>query len=698
MAAAPHYHSHASTPLGSLEFVAVDTETTGLDLRASRIIEIAAVLIRPGIPEPIDCFDHLVNPGVAIPPASTEIHGITDADVAEAAPVGSVLEAFFEWLGPRPLIGYSIGFDMSIIQAELDRCGKRWSPPRVLDVQELVQALQPNLRDNALETVAEWLGINTDSRHRALPDAIMTARVFRALIPRLRSIGVQTFAEATRISADIRQKTGGLPHPAQAKTKDYINIDSYHFRNRVSDVMATPPLIVERSASLSDVIALMVKHGVGSVFIEPDGQGGHGYLTERDLLRTLYTEGKEGLARTCHEITIRPLETVSRKEFLYRAIITLSSKNIRHLGVLDENSDLVGALSARDLFSNHSNDVIALGRHIEIAGDAAELGLVWSGLTSVARSLALEGVTACSITAIISRELRALTQRACELAEAELLAENPSLRLPHYAMLILGSGGRGESLLAMDQDNAIIHETDGDPEETDSHLQKLGQRVADMLNSVGVKYCPGGIMASNRDWRRSTAEWERTVSGWLERTRPEDIMNADIFFDSMPVHGDRDLADRLRVRAIQRASQSKPFLSLMASNVCNFQGALGWLGRWKLENGRIDLKKSGIMPIFSAARAVSLEHVIYARSTADRLRDIKKLDLAPPGLIDDLLTAHGFLLNLILEQQLRDIDNGRPPSNTITPRELDGADRTQLKWALEQVGRVPDLVGKPTAI
>jgi len=692
------YECHAGTPLGSLEFVALDTETTGLDLQKSRIIEFAAVLVKPGAADVSETFSRLVNPGMPIPPASTEIHGITDDMLADAAPVGLVIAEFVQWLGPRPLIGYSIAFDMSIIKAELDRIQGSWAQPRTLDVQELVQALRPNLSNNALETVAEWLEIDINDRHRALPDAIMTARVFEALIPRLRQAGVQTFAEAERACADIRQKTGGLPHPAQARTADHVNIDSYHFRNRVGDVMATPPLMVERSAKLSKVVAMMVRNGVGSVFIKPDGQNDPGYLTERDLLRTLYAEGKDSLAKTCREIPVRDLETVTRKEFLYRAIITLSSRKIRHLGVLDENGALVGALSARELFSNHSNDAIALGRHIEEADNPSELGKVWSGLTAVARSLALEGIGASSITAIISRELRALTQRACELAEKEIAARDPTFARPRYAMLVLGSGGRGESLLAMDQDNAIVYETDGDGERIDLHLEQLGQRVADMLNSAGVKYCPGGIMASNHEWRRTTAAWERTIDEWLKRTRPEDIMNADIFFDSMPVHGDRDLAYSLRVAAIKHASQAKPFLSLMASNACDFQSALGWLGRWKLENGRIDLKKSGIMPIFSAARAVSLEHVIYARSTTDRLRDIKKLDIASPNLIDDLLDAHGFLLNLILDQQLRDIDVGIPPSNSIIPRALDGADRTQLKWALEQVPRVTDLVGKPGGI
>ena len=89
-------------------------------------------------------------------------------------------------------------------------------------------------------------------------------------------------------------------------------------------------------------------------------------------------------------------------------------------------------------------------REIEAAQSPPELGKVWSGLTTVVRALVNEGVEARNVTAIISRELRGLTQRACQLAEAELAEESGNAPPTHYAMLVLGSGGRGESMLAMD--------------------------------------------------------------------------------------------------------------------------------------------------------------------------------------------------------------------------------------------------------
>ena len=64
-------------------------------------------------------------------------------------------------------------------------------------------------------------------------------------------------------------------------------------------------------------------------------------------------------------------------------------------------------------------------------------------------------------------------------------------------MLVLGSGGRGESLLAMDQDNAIVYaDRDGgmSDEDTDQWFAELGARVSCILDLVGVPYCKGGVM------------------------------------------------------------------------------------------------------------------------------------------------------------------------------------------------------------
>ncbi len=77
-----------------------------------------------------------------------------------------------------------------------------------------------------------------------------------------------------------------------------------------------------------------------------------------------------------------------------------------------------------------------------------------------------------------------------------------------YAVAVLGSAGRGESLLAMDQDNAIVFER-GDPGGAeDRYFAALGGHLADILNEVGVPYCKGGVMAKNDAWRGSVATWQ----------------------------------------------------------------------------------------------------------------------------------------------------------------------------------------------
>ena len=686
----------ASTPLGSLDLVVIDTETTGLDTTRARVIEIGAVRIEPARQGEPETFSMLVDPGIPIPVESTSIHGITDRHVDGVAGFAEVMGEFERWAGPCLMLGYTVGYDLSVLRAEHARAGLPWSPPRTLDVQELAQLTGQELPDWSLETVADWLGINMENRHRALPDALLTARVFTVLAPLLRSRGIMTFAEAERACTNLVQRYTGIERTSPARPAETISIDSYPFRNRVGDLMTEPPVMLDASAPVSRAIGLMMERGLGSLFLDPDKGGAYGIITERDILHAVHDDGSSVLGRPAGDYCSRPLITVSRKEFVYRAIITMSSRGIRHLGVRGDDGVLVGAISSRDLFKRHAGDAVALGREIDAAGNAFELGRVWSGLTAVVRALVNEGVDARNITAIISRELRALTKRACEIAESELIDESGQGLQANYAMMVLGSGGRGESMLAMDQDNAIVYHADDQGAVVDQMLGKLGQRVAEVLDESGVRYCPGGIMASNSSWRKSMNGWRQTVSEWLERTSPDDIMHADIFFDSMPVHGDLDMATTLRSEAVKSASRARTFLHLMESNACNFQNPLGWMGRWKLDRGRIDLKIGGIMPIFSAARAVSLGHAIYARSTADRLRDIKQHGVVADRMIDDLLLAHGYLLDAIVRQQLRDLEKGIPLSNRVAPNELDGGVRQQLKWALEQVPRVADLVGKPS--
>ncbi|HSM19510.1 MAG TPA: DUF294 nucleotidyltransferase-like domain-containing protein, partial [Hyphomicrobiales bacterium] len=448
--------------------------------------------------------------------------------------------------------------------------------------------------------------------------------------------------------------------------------------------------------SLSDALTTIVIEKISSVFIAPDEEGqAYGIITERDIMRAIEAQGAGALEEPVTRVARLPLVSVDADEFAYRALSLMSNEGFRHLGVLGRDGKLVGALSARDLLHQRAEDAVSLADAIEAAADPRELGRVWSELTAVAHALAREEVDARDIAAIISHELRALTRRACELAERELEQAGEGGPPVDYALLVLGSGGRGESLLAMDQDNAIIYADAGADGKADAWFEMLGTRISDILDQVGVAYCKGGVMVSNPAWRMDLSGWRATIGSWITRSRPEDILNSDIFFDAVPVYGNAAMAETLLAEARGAARNAKMFLNLLALNAADYPRPATWFERlWRIDR-RVDLKANGIMPIFSAARVAALTHGISARATPDRLRSLSEGGIAPKKTIDNLVEAHRILLDLILRQQLTDIDRGLPLSNKVTTGELNGFRKKDLRWALDQIPGIADILGAP---
>ena len=699
----------SSTPLLSLSAVSFDTETTGLDVRTARIVQFGAVRISLGRLDRDSTFNILVDPGESIPESSAKIHGITDGDVAGADDFSTAFAKFEDWSASAVLLGYSTGFDLGMLKAETTRAGLSWTPPRCLDVRHLAQLLAPALPDMALDTVAGWLGLEIEDRHNALADAVVTAEVFLKLVPKLAEKGIRTLAEAEAacrgLSSQVTEEVQAGWHevvreldPERRSVATLARIDSFPYRHRIRSIMSSPPVTLAPDLTVRDVLAEMMRSKISSVFVASEQDGEEGIITERDILRILDADSESAMTRRAGDVATRPLSTVADDDYAYRALARMSMEHLRHLGVRDAAGKLVGAVTARDLLGQRAGDALSLGDEINQAASVEELGLVWTKLTMVALGLSSEEVDPRDIAAIISNELRALTRQACIIAERELEAARAGPPPCRYAMMVLGSGGRGESLLAMDQDNAIVFEQ-GDPGgDADVWFERLGKRVSDILHAVGVQHCKGGIMASNAEWRMSSQHWRDAVAGWIQRSKPQDIMNTDIFFDSVCVHGHVSLGEDIRDTALDIAEGSGNFLHLLSMNAADIHLPIGWFGRLQLDKGRVDLKMGGIMPIFSGARVLALKHRIAVRSTPDRLEAARQFLPEKAQTIGNLIDAHRILLGAILEQQLRDIERGIPLSNSVAPKELSGARLETLKWAIEQVREVPPLLGSPNIL
>ncbi|MBU2583674.1 MAG: CBS domain-containing protein [Alphaproteobacteria bacterium] len=693
------------TLLSVLPAISLDLETTGLDVAVDRVIEIGAVKIAPAAKDPNHEYSAFVAPGIPIPAISQAVHGISDEDVAGAPRFAGAMRDFAEWAGASVVIGFSIGFDLAVLKAEHERNGLKWKAPRSIDVRHLLEVLSPAFGALSLEAAAVRFAIPVTDRHRALADAALAAAVFKAVLPLLREKGIRTLAQAERaIDQKPSQRAAegaagwvgtAAPSSAAISIADFARIDSFAFRHRVSDLMKSPPLAVAGETSMRVVLNQMAEMKVSSLFVNGNANQPTGIITERDVLRALARDGAAAFDAPVSKFASSNLVTISRDEFVYRALAIMTSRGFRHLGVTDEDGRLVGALSSRDLLRGRADDAVALGGSIERASSADELGRIWLNLPKVARALDLEEVDVRDTTAVISRELRAMTRRACELAEDALAAEGFGPPPSRYAMMVLGSGGRGESLLAMDQDNAIVYQPGPAGQDVDPWFERLGKRVADNLDAAGVVYCKGGVMASNAAWRMSVERWKETVRSWIARTKPENILSCDIFFDAVTVHGEAALFDEVWSDAAAVAGKSRPFQSLLALSATDISSPFGWTGRLKLADGRIDLKRFGLMPIFSAARVLALRHGIKPRSTRQRLTAAAAIEDTPAALVTDILESHHLFLELILRQQLRDLTAGHKLSNSVAVAQITASERQQLNWALHQVPRVADLLGTP---
>lgn len=685
--------------------VALDTETTGLNLRNARIIELAGIRLHRGHIVEDDAFSSLVNPGQAVPEDSRRIHGIATEDLADAPGFAEVGPSFSVFVGQRLIIGHAVGFDLALLEREFSRAGLLWPVPRSLDLRQLAAIAMPEFAEHSLEGLAARLGIAVTDRHRALPDAKLAAHIYLRLVPLLRKRNIRLLGEAEAACRQFaprgaEEAAAGwhAPAPPQPADPALLRIDSYPYRHIAADIMTSPPVSVAPSQNLREVLASLIEGNSSAIFVRPDGQGrGWGIITERDALRAIAADPRAAFDRPAGDIASFPLKTVQASDFVYRAISRMNRWQFRHLGVADEEGNLIGALSARDLLRQRAQDAVALGDAIEEARTARALGVAWGRLTLVAEALTREEVDVRDIAAVISGELRDLTRRAAKIAEDEFRAAGRAGPPCPYCYLVLGSGGRGESLLALDQDNAIVF-AEGEPGgEEDRWFADLALRVSAILDAAGVPLCTGGVMASKDAWRMSLERWRHHVGSWMGRLDPADLLNVDIFFDAAPVHGDLALGRALLEESRRAAGKSPELVKFLALRASSFQSPLGWFGRLRSHEGRVDLKIGGLMPLFSAARVLALQNGLSEKSTPARLEAARDRGVLAPELTSRLIAAHRILLDAILAQQLRDIRRGVPLSNRVSPGELQGEERDRLRWALRQVPDVANALGDPLA-
>ncbi|HET6344340.1 MAG TPA: 3'-5' exonuclease [Myxococcota bacterium] len=166
----------------SRPLVSFDVETTGLDVNTDRIIEIACVkLHRDGRRE---CLTRRVNPERPIGAQATAVHGISDADVADAPTFAALADTLLQFLRGCDLTGFNIEqFDLPLLTREFGRVGVSFpaEPVHVIDSWRIFLRNEPRDLSAAYRF---YCGLELKNAHSAEADAVAAADILLAQVRR----------------------------------------------------------------------------------------------------------------------------------------------------------------------------------------------------------------------------------------------------------------------------------------------------------------------------------------------------------------------------------------------------------------------------------------------------------------------------------------------------------------------------------
>ncbi len=192
------------------KFVVLDIETTGLDPKKDKIIEIAAVKLQRGLI--VAEFNTLINPQRRISREITQLTGIDNSLVADAPVLSEIIPDLTDFIDSAIIIAHNAPFDSSFLKDYLPEDIK-W-----LDSLALAEIIFPCQNSYSLAALAESLDLPKDGAHRALADTRVTAELFKKCLYKLNSFDNHLKAALNQIASKGQSP---LCEFLAAKTKDH---------------------------------------------------------------------------------------------------------------------------------------------------------------------------------------------------------------------------------------------------------------------------------------------------------------------------------------------------------------------------------------------------------------------------------------------------------------------------------------------
>lgn len=430
------------------------------------------------------------------------------------------------------------------------------------------------------------------------------------------------------------------------------------------------PNFIDENASLYEATCRMM--AVDAKHILVSSPNGVGIFTQTDVCHAITKQAD--FATTCVKDYSRfNLYTIHESHDLSEALITMISKSVHRLPIVNDAGEITGVIGQTELLNYLTNHSQLITQRID---QAQNLDEVLVGVEMIGTFIRQQNQSGMKVH-VIGRIVQSLNIHVFTKVW-QLIA--PPAVIDNTCLIVMGSEGRGEQVMRTDQDNALIIRDGFD----DPNLPTYAQAFNDALLKLGYPYCDGNIMITSPTWRKSLTDFKAQVSTWMGATGGEMMIHFATLMDAHPVCGDVALFYELKSHwqhAVRHAHAN--FINRFAAPTIQVATTEGF---WqKFTGGKdsdIDLKKAGIFPIVHGVRALALEYGIDETSTRLRLRQLASQKVIDEKIAQNITEALEFFLSKRLAVSLTTDDKS---ARKVNPNTLSALERDLLKESLAVV-------------
>ena len=452
--------------------------------------------------------------------------------------------------------------------------------------------------------------------------------------------------------------------------------------------IAHPAPVCAPTTSIREAAQMMAAAGTTAILVRSeDGRSAWGIVTDFDL-STKVVAVSLPVDRPVSDIMTTPIHTIGPDRLVEDAVLEMLEKNVHHLPVTDGVTTF-GMVSQLDILAAEALHPFRVQREVAGARTAEELAEAASGLPAAIAGLSGQGTGARGSARVMALLTDAISKRALDLAMEEL-GVPPS----GWAWMTLGSHARREQGLLTDQDHALVLEDQTD----DPYFEKLATAVVSTLERCGLARCPAKMMASEPGFRRTTADWNRGLEGWIEETDRFAAFVAEILLDCRQIAGSINGVAVFH-QAIERAAANDVFMTRLLRLALSQRIPLrGIRRRISLRGGVVDIKAGGVRAATELARVFGIKAGCTAPESFSRLEAATSHGGLGAEHSSSLAESLEALLDIRLAHQIRRWRRGEPIDEAVRGSELGPVDQARLREALRQVRLTQEDIGRQLSL